>query len=298
MALGRRSFLAALSLPSAAFGLPGRSGAHRPEDPAVRLSPRTRTIANLPYREPDSRDPLVRERCQLDIHYPVGPARFPTVVWFHGGGLTAGRKELPSALLEQGIGVVGVGYRLSPGVQSPVWIEDAAAAVAWVFRHIAEYGGDPSRIVVSGHSAGGYLAAMVGLDKRWLAPYDIHPDRLAGIAPLSPQAITHFTVRKERGIPDTRPIVDDLAPLYHVRKDAPPILLVTGDREKELLGRYEENAYFWRMLKVAGHPDVTLTEIPGTDHGSMARPAMPMLLAFVRRVCYKHVPGTLVYPSR
>lgn len=284
MALARRSFLAGLTFPGAVFGLAERSGAPRPEDPPVRLPPRTRTIGNLPYREVDSNDPLVRERCVLDIHYPVGPKRFPTVVWFHGGGLTTGRKELPSALREQGIAVVGAGYRLSPGVPSPVWIEDAAAAVAWVFRHIAEYGGDPSRIVVSGHSAGGYLAAMVGLDKRWLAPYGIHPDRLAGIAPLSPQAITHFTVRKERGIPDTQPVVDDLAPLWHVRKDAPPILLVTGDREKELLGRYEENAYFWRMLRVAGHPDVTLNEIPGTDHGSMARPAMPMLLDFVRRV--------------
>jgi hypothetical protein len=60
--------------------------------------------------------------------------------------------------------------------------------------------------------------------------------------------------RAERGIEGTRPVVDDLAPLYHVRKDAPPLLLITGDRELEMLGRYEENAYLMRMMKVVGHP--------------------------------------------
>jgi hypothetical protein len=68
-----------------------------------------------------------------------------------------------------------------------------------------------------------------------------------------------------------------------VRKDAPPILLITGDREKELLGRYEENAYLFRMLKVAGHEEVTLFEIDGYGHG-MADPAHPLLLNFVKRI--------------
>ncbi len=61
--------------------------------------------------------------------------------------------------------MIGVGYRLSPKVQHPVYIEDAAAAVAWTFRNIASYGGDPDKIFVTGISAGGYLTAMVGLDK-------------------------------------------------------------------------------------------------------------------------------------
>ena len=284
MALDRRVFLIHGALTGlATLATPGIA-LDTQENAAHPLPPRTRTIANLPYRELDPKDPLVRERCLLDIHVPIGVSKFPTVVWFHGGGLTGGAKGIPSDLMEKGIGVVAAGYRLSPGVRSPVWIEDAAAAVAWVLRHIAEYGGDPAKVVVSGHSAGGYLGAMLGLDKRWLAPHGFDPDRLAGIAPLSPQAITHFTVRKERGIPDTQPVVDDLAPLWHVRKDAPPILLVTGDRDRELLGRYEENAYFWRMLKVAGHTDTTLVELPGTDHGTMVKPALPILLDFVRRV--------------
>ena len=60
------------------------------------------------------------------------------------------------------------------------------------------------------------------------------------------------------------------------------MLLVTGDREKELYGRYEENAYFWRMLKLVRHPDVTLHELQGFDHAGMAEPAMPLLVQFVK----------------
>jgi hypothetical protein len=82
----------------------------------------------------------------------------------------------------------------------------------------------------------------------------VDADRLAGLVPFSGQCITHFTVRAERGIKDTQPVVDDLAPLSHVRKDAPRLVLITSDRNVEMLGRYEVNAYLWRMMKLVGHP--------------------------------------------
>jgi acetyl esterase/lipase len=197
--------------------------------------------------------------------------------------LTAGNKEIPTALQEQGIAVVAVNYRLHPKVLAPAYVEDAAAAVAWVVGHIAEYGGDPEQVFLSGHSAGGYLVSMVGLDKRWLARHQVDADRLAGLIPFSGHAITHFTVRAERGIPGTRPVVDELAPLYHVRADAPPLLLITGDRELELLGRYEENAYLLRMMKLAGHPDTRLYELDGYSH-DMTAPAFPLLLREIARI--------------
>jgi len=103
--------------------------------------------------------------------------------------------------------------------------------------------------------------------------------------PFSTQTVTHFTARSEQGIPKTQPTIDELAPLSHVRADAPPILLLTGDREMEILGRYEENAYFWRMFQVVGHPDVTLYEFDGYGHGNMPEPGYPLLLKFVNRVC-------------
>jgi acetyl esterase/lipase len=241
------------------------------------------TESGLAYRPDSEPDVYARERCKLDVYHPVGASAAATVVWFHGGGLTGGNRSIPSALKGQGIIVVAVDYRLSPKAKAPAYIEDAAAAVAWTFKNIARYGGDTNRIFLSGHSAGGYLASLVTLDRRWLAVHGVDPDRLAGLVPFSGQSITHFAIREERGLARTRPLIDDLAPVYHVRNDAPPILLISGDRNHELLGRYEESAYFWRILKEVGHPSVELLELQGYDHGQMAEPAFPLLLRFIRQ---------------
>ncbi len=227
-------------------------------------------------------DEYIAERCKLDIYYPVDKKGLTTVVWFHGGGITGGEKHISEKLKHKGIAVVAVNYRLNPKVNCPAYIEDAAAAVAWTFKHIAEFGGDPAKIVVSGHSAGGYLASMVGLDKQWLAKYEIDANRIAMLIPFSGHCITHMTIRKERGIPDTQPVVDEFAPLYHVRADAPPLILITGDREREMLGRYEENAYMMRMMKVAGHQKTKLYELDSFDHGGMASPAYEILLEEIK----------------
>ncbi|PUZ30584.1 Acetyl esterase/lipase [Chitinophaga costaii] len=232
-------------------------------------------------------DPYREERCTLDIYHPDSAKNTPVIIWFHGGSMTGGHKEIPDALLGKGYTIVGVGYRLSPHVKAPTYIEDAAAAIAWVFKHIREYGGNPDLIFLSGHSAGGYLDLMVGLDKHYLAKYDIDANRVAGLIPFSPQAITHFTVRAERGIRDTQPIIDSLAPLFHVRGDLPPLLLITGDREMEMLGRYEENAYLLRMMKLNGSKTSRLYELQGFDHGGMATPAFPLLLREVAAITKK-----------
>jgi acetyl esterase/lipase len=239
---------------------------------------------DLAYRPESAAGEAGFERCRLDLICPQNERGFATVVWFHGGGLSKGNREVPSALRSRGVAIAGAGYRLHPDVKAPAYIEDAGAAVAWVLKNIEQYGGDPRRVVVAGHSAGGYLTLMVGLDSRWLQPHGLSPDQLAGLVPLSGQAITHFTIRKERDIAETQPVIDELAPLFHVRRTAPPLLLVTGDRQKELLGRYEENAYLWRMFREVQHTDVELLELQGYNHGEMAEPAFPLLLKFVKRV--------------
>lgn len=71
--------------------------------------------------------------------------------------------------------------------------------------------------------------------------------------------------------------------MYHVRPDAPPLLLITGDRELELLGRYEENAYMMRMMQVSGHKQTRILELDGYGHG-MTAPAFPLLLNEVKRI--------------
>lgn len=227
-------------------------------------------------------DAYIQERCKLDVYHPSATG-FPTVVWFHGGGLKQGNKHIPAGLKAQGIAVVTVNYRFYPKAKAPAYIEDAAAAVAWTFKNIAAYGGDPDKIFISGHSAGGYLANMVGLDKRWLAKHDINADQIAGLLPLSGHTITHFTVREEMGIDGKQPIIDELAPLYHVRADAPPLLLITGDRELELLGRYEENAYMMRMMKIAGHKQTRILELDGYGH-NMVAPAIPLVVREIKEL--------------
>ena len=229
----------------------------------------------------------MKERCVLDIYYPKNTSGYATVVWLHGGGLKAGNKFIPEWLKDQGIAIIAVNYRFSPRVSCPAYIQDAAAAVAWVFNNIESYGGDPALIVVSGHSAGGYLTSMIGLDKSYLETYDIDANQIASLIPFSGHTITHMTVREERGIKDTQPIVDQYAPLFHVRADAPPLVLITGDRNLEMLGRYEENAYMMRMMKVAGHEQTILYELDGFNHGGMAIPAYPLLLNEFKRIVGK-----------
>lgn len=244
------------------------------------------TISDISYRNANdgTLDAYMKERCKLDLYYPDHQPGFATVVWFHGGGIRAGNKFIPQELQEKGIAVVAVNYRLSPKVSCPAYIEDAAASVAWVFRHIEEYGGDPDLIFVSGHSAGGYLTSMLGLDKGYLQAFDIDADRIAGLIPYSGHTITHFTVRAERGIEGTKPVLDEFAPLFHIRKEAPPYIIITGDREQELLGRYEENAYMMRMMKIVGHEDTYLYELDGYNHGAMAVPAHHILLTHVKQI--------------
>jgi acetyl esterase/lipase len=258
----------------------------RAEKTESKSSDAYQTKQDISYRKKNlvEKDAYIKERCRLDVYYPMDQKGYATVVWFHGGGLTGGERFVPTELQQQGLAVVAVNYRLSPKVNCPTYIDDAAAAVAWTFKHIAEYGGDPDKIFVSGHSAGGYLTSMVGLDKRWLAKYDVDADDIAGLIPFSGHTITHFTVRKERGIPETQPIIDEFAPLYHVRPDAPPLVLITGDRELEILGRYEENAYLMRMMKVVGHEQTVIYELQGFDHGGMVPPAHSILLKHINDI--------------
>lgn len=244
-----------------------------------------KTKQNEPYYDTEfvGDDKYIKQQCVLDIYYPENKSDFATLIWFHGGGLRAGDKEIPERLKNQGIAIVGVKYRLYPEVKCPVYIEDAAAAVAWVFKNITKYGGDHGKIFISGHSAGGYLASMVGLDTTYLQKHNINANKIAGLIPFSGHTITHFTVREEMGIDGKQPIIDKYAPLYHVRADAPPLLLITGNREMELLGRYEENAYMYRMMRVAGHTQTQIMELDGYDHG-MVEPALPLILKEMKRI--------------
>ena len=244
-----------------------------------------RTVRDVPFTSKG--DGYSKERLRLDVHCPDEGDGLPVIVWFHGGGLTRGEKGVPPELMEAGYVVVAPNYRLIPNVGVEECIDDAAEAVAWTLAHASEFGGDPRKVFVSGHSAGGFLTSMVGLDRSRLARYGAEADSLAGLIPYSGQVITHFSDRKSKGIGELTPYVDENAPLFHVRKDAPPYIIITGDAEEELFGRYEENLYMWRMMKLAGHPDVGIYKLDGYNHGDMAAPAHHILKREVRRLTEK-----------
>jgi len=238
---------------------------------------------DISYLLENETDAYRLERCKLDIYYPEGIKDFPTVVWFHGGGLTGGSKHIPRELTEQGFAVVTVNYRLSPRATNPAYIEDAAEAVAWVFKNIEKYGGRRDHIFVSGHSAGGYLSLILAMDKKYMAAYGADADSVAAYLPVSGQTVTHFTIRKERGLPDGIPVVDEYAPVNKARKETAPLVLITGDKHLEMAARYEENALLEAVLKSIGNKKVTLYEMQGFDHGQVLGPACCLIADYVKR---------------
>ena len=241
-----------------------------------------KTVKDISYILAGETDGYRKERCKLDVYYPVGKKGFPTIVWFHGGGLEGGGKHVPEMFMNQGFAVVAVNYRLSPKAQNPAYTEDAAAAVAWAYKHIEEYGGSPRRVFVTGHSAGGYLTLMVGLDKSYLQEYGVDADSIAAYLPISGQTVTHFTIRKERSLPEGIPVIDQYAPCNKARKDTPPFVLITGDRNLEMADRYEENALLASVLKNIGNKKVSLYELQGFDHGQVYVPGCCLVANYIR----------------
>ncbi len=235
-------------------------------------------VKNIPYYPAiEAKDPYISSQCKLDVYLPKKASSLPVIVWFHGGGLTGGTKEIPEELKSDQYIIVSVEYRLSPGVKAPAYIEDAATAVAWVFNNIAQYGGDTNKVFLSGHSAGGYLSMMLTMDPTWLSKRNISVTRIRATIPLSPQVITHYTIRAETKINELQPVISQYAPINFIKASSPVIIDITGDREMELYGRYEENAYFIRMMKLAGNKRVSLHELQGFGHGAMLLPGIHLL---------------------
>ena len=137
---------------------------------------------NIPYDSP------ALERQVLDIYAPNDAKNLPVVFWIHGGGWQSGDKsnvqEKPKAFLERGFVFVSTNYRLLPQVEMATIFRDVAKSLGWVYKHIGEYGGDPSRIFVMGHSAGAQLAALLCIDDRYLKAEGVPFSALKGCVPV------------------------------------------------------------------------------------------------------------------
>jgi acetyl esterase/lipase len=152
------------------------------------LAPRAGDVVetrDIPYVD----GPEVNPRQKLDLVVPKGRDSFPTVLFIHGGGWKEGDRRLYGALgrrfAEEGVGMALAGYRLSPAVQHPEHVKDCARAFAWVHANIAKHGGDPDRLYVMGHSAGGHLAALLALDPKYLEELKVPRTALKGAIPMS-----------------------------------------------------------------------------------------------------------------
>jgi acetyl esterase/lipase len=256
-----------------------------------------RTLRDIAYKDDViSQTPYEQERCKLDLTLPADAKGFPTYVWFYGGGLKNGGKDLNSeycaeiraSLARAGVAVVTPDYRLSPRVKYPAYVDDAAAAFAWTVKHIAAHGGDPRKVFIGGHSAGGYLALLVGMDPERLKPHGLTLGSVAGIAQVSGQVFNHYTVRDERGQARYGVTSDEAAPAFHIRKSLPPILTIYA--QNDMLSRAEENMFFVTTLKAAGHTENYSLRVDDRDHGTVGHnlrndddPARLAILNFIAK---------------
>ncbi len=209
---------------------------------------------------------------KLDIFIPPGAKSAPVIVSLYGGALTAGDKsEQPyvgQRFAEAGYVAVLINYRLSPSVAHPAHVQDAAAAVAWVKKNIAKYGGDPGKIVLTGHSAGAYLISLLLLDPRYLAAHGLKPNDIRGAAPVS-----GFFYVEGTGVGPDRPKyiwgADPKAwpaasPASYVRADVQPMLLLYADGDDAW--RRDQQGEFAKALRAAGDPNVDTHMIAGRSH--------------------------------
>jgi arylformamidase len=137
---------------------------------------------DIPYAEP------ALERQVLDIYAPKDAKDLPVVFCIHGGGWQAGDKsdvkEKPKMFVERGYVFVSTNYRLLPKVEMLTVFQDVAKSIGWVHRNIAAHGGDPTRMIVGGHSAGAQLAALMCIDDRYLKAEGVPFSVLKGCVPV------------------------------------------------------------------------------------------------------------------
>ena len=233
------------------------------------------------------------ERCTLDIYAPKDKKNYSVFVWFHGGGISSGEKYLfPKDFPEKGIGVVAVNYRLSPKIKANEAILDAAEAVAWVLDNIEKFGGNPNCVFIGGHSAGAYLAGMVGFDTQYLAKFGRKNTDIAGMCLISGQMTTHFQVKKDLKYPGGQflPVIDKYAILNFVENNISPILIVTGDDDLEWPCRVAENRLLIASVKqIAKSPLARMFVLGGYGHDCV-KPSEGLIFNFISDCLKQHKP--------
>lgn len=164
---------------------------------------------------------------------PGGDAKKPVLVFFYGGGWANGERDhygfAARAYASKGFIVVVPDYRKVPQVRFPAFNQDGAEAVRWVHDNIAKYGGDPERVALAGHSAGGYIAVMLTLDQGYLKAAGVNPAIIRATVGLSgPYDFYPYDSKRSINAMSKWPNSQETQPIAYARKDAPPIMVITG----------------------------------------------------------------------
>ena len=209
------------------------------------------------------------DRHTLDVYAPRNPPKdAPVMVFFYGGGWDSGRKQdytfAARAFAARGFITILPDYRLYPKVRYPDFLNDAALTVRWVRDNVAQYGGNPNRIAVSGHSAGAYNAVMLALDPKYLRAVDVDPMIIKAAVGLSgPYDFLPLDTSYTRQSFGEAADLAASQPINHARPDAPPIFLAYGLADT-LVGR-QNSDHLERALKAVGAP-VEVKLYPKLDH--------------------------------
>ena len=261
------------------------------------LVPTSRLIPSVEHLPPDARRFRKLEVARtpqgplyLDLYLPTNaPAPLPLIVWIHGGGFhtspTARDDYLPGRIVGRGYALASIDYRDSKAAPFPAQVQDCKAAVRWLRAHAAEYGIDPERVGVWGISAGGHLAAFLGLSggeqeyegdggnatfsSRVRAACDFcgPTDLLQLVTPETTNAAAALRLMAEDfvgGKPeDRRDLVAKVNPATHADRRDPPILILHGDADP--LVAFNQSELLYQALKAVG-AEVTFGVVKGGGH--------------------------------
>lgn len=237
------------------------------------LGPRDRGARRVAQDLPYGPDP----RQRLDLYAPDGGGPWPVVVFFYGGGWDSGAKDLygwaAQAIAARGFVVALPDYRLVPDVHFPAFIEDAAAATARAAALATDFGGDPARLAVAGHSAGAHLAMMITLDRRYMAAVD-QPGLIRAAAGLAgPYEFLPFNVPAAINafgrVSDPRLT----QPVAFARGDAPPLWIAHGTADTVV---HDEDARLLHAAIEAAGGRSELVLYPDLDHAGIVAALSPL----------------------
>ena len=222
---------------------------------------------------------------ELDVYAPHAARDAPVIVFFHGGSWETGKRSwyryVGDALANSGVVTVIPDYRKFPAVRFPAFMHDAAHAVGWTREHAREYGGDPARVFVMGHSAGGHIAALLAADPRYLAEVGLRPRELAGMIGLAgAYAFLPFVGNEAKIFGDDPDGRHDSQPINFIDGDEPPLLLLHGVDDDEVSAH---NAELLAERAQTIRDSVVLKLYPGVGHAAI-------VLAFARGR-YSNIPA-------